>query len=265
MSNFITQFAHFDSANANYVVDPTNTTGWVLSPYKCQFPMTQTYKNIKRVYLKSIELPMGFSNVRKGSTDTFSFILNGTTYSAVLTEKNYATIAVLLTDLTSACFTAILGSGCTMNFALTGSGNTPNRIIINITGATTFQVIDTNFSTDILGFRAASDGLFSGVYAATSCNYNLNPDSYISIYIPSLNGSNASMSGQYSTFKLPLNSITNQVYYYQENGSFSQFVDITDKNLTVSSLTVVIFDKFGNNLSPNGLDYSMTLAFELWR
>ena len=84
------------------------------------------------------------------------------------------------------------------------------------------------------------------------------------MYIPSLNGMNASMSGQQSTFKIPLNTVSNQVYFYQEESSFAQWVDITDKALTLSSIIVILTDKFGKDLQPNGLDFSFTLALELF-
>ena len=72
------------------------------------------------------------------------------------------------------------------------------------------------------------------------------------------------MSNQISTFKLPLNSVQNEVYYYyQENTSFKQSIDINDSNLKFNSLVVVIFDKFGNNLNPNGLDFSFTISLEM--
>ena len=80
--------------------------------------------------------------------------------------------------------------------------------------------------------------------------------------IPTLNSTNAYMSGTISTFKIPLNSQTNQIYYYFDNLSFNQYVDIADVNFVLSSLTVVITDRFGKNLNPNGLDYSFTLQIE---
>ena len=59
-----------------------------------------------------------------------------------------------------------------------------------------------------------------------------------------------------------MNSINNQVYYYQDASSFEQSIDINDDNLVLSSLTVVIYDRFGNNINPNGFDYSFTLLVE---
>ena len=227
--------------------------------------MNQAFNKLKRVYLKSLECPVGFSNIRTGSTNVFSFVLNTVTYKVTMTEKNYTSIGTLITDLNTACAGVV--SGVTITFSLTSSLTTPNRLLITFTGGTTtstFSVIDTNLSKYILGFRASKDVLSGGVYSASYSNFNLNPDNYILMYIPSLNGMNASMSGQQSTFKIPLNSVTNQVYFYQEESSFQQFVDITDKNLMLSSLIVYITDKFGNDLQNNGLDYSFTLAIEQW-
>ena len=264
--SFRSQFLHFDSSTATYITDVNNTTGVTTTPYKSQYSMNQVFSKIKRVYLKSLECPVGFSNVRVGSTNVFSFVLNGTTYKVTLPEKNYTYISILLTDLNTACVGVV--SGVTMTFSLTTSLTTPNRVLITFTGGTTtssFSVIDTsNLSKYILGFRASKDVLAGNVYLASYSNFNLNPDNYILMYIPSLNGMNASMSGQQSTFKIPLNTVSNQVYFYQEESSFAQWVDITDKSLTLSSIIVILTDKFGKDLNPNGLDWSFTLAIELF-
>ena len=97
--SFKTKFLHFDSANSTYIVDQNNTSTVVRNPYKAQYIMNQTFRKVKRVYLSSVEFPVGFSNVRTGCTDTLKYILNGTTYTIVLPEKNYVTIASLITDL----------------------------------------------------------------------------------------------------------------------------------------------------------------------
>ena len=224
--SFRTVFLHFDSASATYITDVNNTTKVTSNPYKAQFLMNQSLTKIKRVYLKSLECPVGFSNVRLGSTNVFSFVLNSTTYSVKLAEKNYTYIGTLLADLTTAC-ALVIPSGIIMTFSQMSISNTisnmyVNRLVITFTGTTgitSFLVIDTILSKYILGFRASNDLLvISSVgnpsyYYALISNFNLNPDNYISMYIPSLNGMNASMSGQQATFKVPLNTVTNQVYF----------------------------------------------------
>ena len=82
-STFRSQFLHFDSANATYIPDVNNTTTSTTNPYRSQYAMSQTFHRVKRVHLCSLELPVGFTNVRTGSTNTFSFSLNGSFYSVV--------------------------------------------------------------------------------------------------------------------------------------------------------------------------------------
>lgn len=257
-----TQLLHFDSIYATYLTDSNSATGNVSTPYRAQFFLNQTFRRIKRASLKSVEIPVGFSNVRNGSTATLSMRVNGTAYSVQLAEKNYTLIGTLITDLNTACTGLV--SGVTLVFGLTGSLSTPLRMQITTTGVSSFSIIDTNLSKYILGFRGDRDSFSSSQYKASVSNYNLFADNYILLYIPTLNGMNASMmGGLQSTFKIPLNSITNQVYYYFEGSSFPQGVDVQDPNMVLTNLVVYVLDRFGNSLSPNGLDYSFTLELEL--
>lgn len=264
--SFKTKFLHFDSANSTYIIDPNNSSTVVRNPYKAQYIMNQTFRKVKRVYLSAVEFPVGFSNIRTGCTDTLKYILNGTTYTVVLPEKNYTSISALLLDLNNQM--VILTP--TMIPVLNVNYLQQNRLMFNFigTGLTSFSIIDTNLSKYILGFRGMYDVLTNTIgvaqtYMATNSNWNLNFDNYISLYIPSL-GSSSSMSNQLQTYKVPLNTVTNQVYFYQEGSSFRQWVDISDVNFTMSNITVIVYDKFGFNLNPNGLDFSFTLSLEIY-
>lgn len=295
--SFTTQFLHFDSANSNYIFDSANTSSSNLNPYKSQYAMNQSFRNIKRVNLVSVELPVGFTNIRTGSTDKFIFVLNNITYTITLPEKIYSSVSQIIADLNTLIAIKLNGVSITMILSFSISQFTPNRILITFTGTSngfaisfsdttntlsqglgitplatistpknsTFSIIDTNLSKFILGFRAAKDNFVTyNVFAALTSNYNLNCDNYINMYIPSLNGMNACMGNQQSTFKIPLNSVSNQVYYYFEGNTYKQFVDITDKSLCLNGLIVILTDKFGNNINPNGLDFSFTLSIELY-
>ena len=256
-----TQFLHFDSIASKYIYDPNNTSGNTSNAYKAVFPMTVSFRKIKKVYLKSLEMTIGFPNIRTGSTNVFKYTMNSISYVTTLSEANYTTITSFLVAMSNACNTTINGTGITINFAL-NSSNT-NRLQINFSGSTvtTFSVTDTNLSKYILGFRT-TDTYSSNVFSGNSSNYNLSADNYVNIFIPSFNSLNANQNGSYSTFKLPLNTITNQVYFYQEATSFQQTIDITDDNLVLSQLIVHVHDRFGCNLNPNGMDYSFTLAVD---
>ena len=183
-------------------------------------------------------------------------------YNLYLAEKNCSTVSTLLADLNA--LVAGLVSGITITFSLSTNLTTPYRLLITFTGTvTSFAMIDTNLSKFILGFRGATDTLVSNIYSAKSSNYNLNADSYFLLYILSLNSMNANMSnGCFATYKIPMTSFNNSVQYYFSSSTFEQFVQITDTNLILSSLTCYILDRYGNNLQPNGLDWSMTLQVD---
>lgn len=253
------QFLHFDSANSNYIFDSSNTSNNFSNPYKSQYSMNQTFTQIKKVNLVSMELPIGFSNIRAGSTNILQFILNNIQYQIIIPENNYTNIKTLLSDINNLCLNLI------PNITITFSNNILNNISITFIGiVTTFSIIDTIFSKNVLGFRKNRDIFDIGSLTyTTKSKANLSFDNYILVYMPTFNSMNASMSNQISTFKLPLNSVQNEVYYYQENTSFKQSIDITDSNLKFNSLVVVIFDKFGNNINPNGLDFSFTISLEM--
>jgi hypothetical protein len=255
-----TQFLHYDSINAEYITDFSNLSG-VPNSYNCQFKNHSTFKNVERIYLTSLELPVGFVNVRKGSTDTLAFNVNGSNYSVVLAEKNYSTMSVLIQDLNLACV------GIVPNVVITFSQSlTVPRLLITLSGTGTissFNIIDTNLSMYILGFRKKFDSLISSIYIASYSNYNLNADNYIHLYLPNIPGINASMGGgAKSTFKIPFNTVSNNVYFYQEQSSSIQYVDTRNSNFNLSTLTAIIYDRYGVPINPRGFDWSMTLKLE---
>ena len=134
-NNIIKQYLHFDSIAAKYIYDSNNTSGNISNCYKAVFPLTTTFRKIKRVWLKSVEITTGFPNIRTGSTNILKFILNGITYTVLLTENNYTTITSFLTVISASCNAAIVGSGITMTFNLNSTNS--NRLQINFTGTTT--------------------------------------------------------------------------------------------------------------------------------
>ena len=153
--SFTTKFLHFDSANSNYITDINNSSTIVRNSFKAQYTMNQTFRKVKRVYLSSVEFPVGFSNVRTGSCDTLKYILNGTAYTVVLAEKNYSAIGTLLLDLKNQMIS--LSPNCAP--ILNVNYLQPNHLLFNFRGsvATSFYIIDTNLSKYVLGFRGLYD------------------------------------------------------------------------------------------------------------
>lgn len=250
------QFLHFDSINAEYIQD-FNNVSQVSNSYNAKYSMTSVFKNVTRIYLTSLEMPVGFCNVRKGSTDTLSFVYNGSLYNFVLPEKNYSSIGSLLQDLNNAMLTY------SSVFQLTFNAVGLRVSAVFNTAPTSFSFVDTNLSQYILGFRNKYDTLVGNTYLASYSNYNLNGDNYIHLYMPNIPSINASMSGNAkSTFKVPFQSVSNNVYFYQQESSFEQYVEVTKTNFTLSDLTVIIYDRYGNVINPRGYDFSFTLRLE---
>ena len=68
------QLTHFDSAYSTYITDTYNSSGNTRDPFKAVFNTNQTFRKVSRVALASVEIPVGFVNLRLGSTDTLTFV-----------------------------------------------------------------------------------------------------------------------------------------------------------------------------------------------
>ena len=51
-------------------------------------------------------------------------------------------------------------------------------------------------------------------------------------------------------------------YFFQKNLNFEQEVEISDKNLFLNEINTIVYDRFGQNVENNGLDYSLSLLIE---
>ena len=120
------------------------------------------------------------------------------------------------------------------------------NIILGFTSSTTLSAVNTT-GTTLTAIRQP----------------NLNFDNYISLFIKNI-PHNSSSSNQLISFKIPLNGSGNIVYFNSENISFSQYITITDQNLVVDKLQIVVYDRFGNQLTNNGFDYSLTVGFSFY-
>jgi hypothetical protein len=201
-------------------------------------------------------MPIGFNNVRNG-VNTMSFIANGTQYSIILSDKNYTTIQSLLTDLNT-LLNVVFPS---LTVSVISSSAFLNRLQIYAANLTSFSIIDTNFSLYVLGFRKSYDTFSNNYYTSKFSGYNLNADNYVTMSIPNI-GSNTFMGGQIGNFKIPLNTVQSNIYFYFDSQSFSQWIDILDKNFILKDLIVIMYDKFGNILQNNGYDFSFTLQID---
>ena len=206
-------------------------------------------------------MPIGFTNIRFGSTNSFAFTINSIRYNILINPNNYTTIDSLISEINSKLFQYL-----STPFSIIVSLTPLNRIRLLISGMRpiTFSIIDTNLSYYILGFRQSNDilvdmgtetityttivnGVISNTnltsiptatspyyYIASTSTINLNPDNYLSLYIPQFAGCVSDMTGLNTTFKIPLNCIYGMTYFFQKKLNFEQELEIRDKGMILN-------------------------------
>lgn len=227
------------------------------SVYDCTFTLSNPLKNVQRLYLKSIEIPISFNNIRSSNgTNTFHITIhaNGLLSKLLITinEFNCTSITSLLTAINeqiNLILPDVVLFKCIDNY-----------VYIQLTGLSDNTIVSfrpSKLLSVILGFTKLSYVVTNEVKADN--NYLIAYDNYISLYLQDIPVKSTGYSNQLISYKIPLNAVNGMVYYLQELNSFSQCVEITDQNYVFTRLRVVVYDRFGANIS-NGLDYSFSLA-----
>lgn len=241
---------HFDTIYSQYV-QPQN------DPFNCKFNLIQPLKcNAKRIFLKSLEMPININNIRNVSTmNLISMTVNlGSTYLITISEANYPNIASLLNAINTA-FIGVIPST-----TITFSVNATNNIVITATSSTitSFILNPTILSTYFLGFR---NNTFSGLVATSRCQYLLNVDNYINLYFQNV-PTESTANNVLCSFKIPLNAVNGQILFVGENTTFVQPLQLFTSNQSLSTIQVVVYDRFNNQILAGNQDYSFTLAVE---
>ena len=222
------------------------------SVYDCTFTSSNPIRNVQRIYLKSIEIPISFNNIRStNGTNTFQITIQSNTYTITMNEFNCTSITSLLTVLNAQLNIVLpnVNFNYVNKFVYLQLIGYPNNTVVSFSSSKLLSVI--------LGFTQLSYIITNEVKANN--NYLIAYDNYISLYLQDIPVKSTGYSNQLISYKIPLNAVNSMVYYLQELNSFSQCVEITDKNYVLNRLRVVVFDRFGFKIS-NGLDYSFSLA-----
>ena len=238
--------------------DTLNSTKTNNDVFDTTFNLAQKYTNIKKIYLKNAEIPIGFPNIRSSNnSNVLRFVLNGVSYNATITQQNYSSISSLLTALNASIVTALTSTG----FSLVLSSNTSNNIIITTTGAfSSYSIIQSTLSS-ILNINNAINQT-AGTYTSQYI-YNLAYDTYIQMgffNVPSIFSSQGNVP---SALKIPLNTNAyNILFYATDRGDYDQALTVSDNNFILSQLRIIMYDRFGYVLNNGNLEYSFTLAIE---
>ena len=186
MTSIVSKTLHFDSINSNYTTASAFDTTYVL---------TTPLQNVVKIHLESLEMPINFTTVRDstGSLNTISFIINSTTYTYTLPNKNYSVITDLLTDLNTLLYAVgvyrlvftTTSLSTPLNLTSSNNGTTTTltdkriKITISSTDSTifTYKLVDTQLLNYVLGIKSKPTSLGvlgDSIYGLS--DYNLNID-----------------------------------------------------------------------------------------
>jgi hypothetical protein len=270
-----TKIINFDSCYANYLTDNNNTTTITSSPYYAQFALAHPIRNIKRIALLSVEIPLLFNNIRSSTNNyyalnylSFTYAYNSVNYvfNAIIPENFYNNISSLLTAINSTI--AADATLTSRSIQVVFSANSSNKIVVT-TNSTYLQMNNTPanlgfnpriaypFMNLILGFNSVGENTSTGSLTAPN-RYNLNVDNYINLQLLNF-GNNQNINNINCSFKIPLNAVNGTIYYNFSNASYDQYIDNTDNNIILNALNVRLIDRFNQNINPNGGDYSFSL------
>ena len=241
---------HLDSIYSTYA-QPAN------DPFDAKFNLSTPISDVRRIYLRSVEMPINFYNIRNSGTLNKIIVRTnlGNSYVVSVTAGNYLTIDALITVINNS-FVGVIPS-TTVTFAYSG-----NRVSVSATSSTitSFSLVDTSMSKYVLGFRNVT---FSGLSASASVDYLLNVDNYVVMYLKSVPSDNTAGNGNINcSFKIPLNAVNGMVLFVSDESSNKQFINVLDSSNHLSYLIVQIYDRFNELILSNNADYSFSLGIE---
>jgi hypothetical protein len=271
-----TKLIHLDSKHATFLDNNSNFGDNILpsmsknSALYARHTLQSAIKNIRKIYLKSVEMPILFNNIRQGKSDRYSsdrfiatFEKTGVTktITAVINETLvYDDLDAILTKLNTE-----LTNECNPDFyPVVSVYNNSRNLMLTCSEAETITFTDTLLSRDMLGFNndfTMAELTAQGVWLAFD-RYNINLDNYVNIFIENVPIENNNVSPVNSSFKLPINGILGDVMYYTDSEYFEQSVNIIDPHYVLKTLDILITDRFGNRIYGYNTDYSLSLLVE---
>lgn len=252
----------FTSVNSNAII--TGALTYIAgNAYNCNFKLRDPIPRVRAITLKSAEIPIQFYNVRADNgSNKMTLSVNTTSFTITLTEGNYSTIESLLAEINLQILTQYTAQSVVFVVSAT-----TGKVVLQSTWSLSLQVNIVNcLLSRMLGKADSGNNYYYSSNPGTllfSNAYNLNPDNYICMVLTNLSIPTSSASGKLVNWKIPLTASYGEINFYSDMCSFSQRLFITDPNLFLSSVNIVIYDRWGFRITnPNGGDYSFSLEIE---
>jgi len=244
------QTAFTYGTTTNYVETVYKTNN---NPFQCTVVLGQPIRHITSFALKCAELPVGFYNIRSPyNTLTLNVASVLTTY--VVPPGNYTSSS--LVNALNGLVGSLVGQ-----FQINLGTNFVTFVPSVNVGSNTISIPVTQRSLAyFLGFVNGQSGTYGTNILATN-SYMINFDTYVNVYIENLRPS--SMQPMVPvTFKIPITVSNGNIEYYFEKSRFTQKIQTFDPDLRIDRLNIIVYDRYGNILNNNGLDWSFTLELE---
>ena len=239
------------------------------NPFNTNFQLSETLRNVTKITLKSIEIPISNYNVRSPYS-TIQIKYNNLVFSYTMSDKTYIDVTTFISDLNlliSPIQTYMSSTEICPIFSL--STTELNKMILKVSLLSTNTIYF--YSTGIFSYYLGnilstyttktliSNSLYLHTYNMINV-YNLCFDTYYNLVISNLENTSYNNNNHYPcNFKLIINAQNNSIYFSGENTSYIQALELNDKTLT--NLNIEIRDRY-NNLIINQLDYSFSLEFQ---
>ena len=261
---------HFDVADGTPNYD--NGLG-VYHAYNTNLKLMCPLHKVKKISLKSLEMPILFNNIRSENTSSvLYFQFTNMPYAnmqipIIIPSANYTSISALLSAINAQFATSLYGYNLTITMSYwfnPATGNYQAYVACNQSTAVWFFYKDSILLSSILGipqtnrcYVVNSTTVLDGKYA-----YNINTDNYISLYLSNIPAASSSATGRNCSYKIPVAAVNSQIQFSGDNNQFGQVVEIQDSNLTISQLNICVYDRYGFPINGGNSNYSFSLLFE---
>lgn len=254
------------SQNSTYNIDPTSAINCPNS-FNTVWTLRRPIRNVQRIYLKSLVLPILFPNVRSSNGSNTLTVMNTTTqatYTITLPDRTYTDISTLLNRINSAFTTSFPSITVTfLQFTAYDTNHCYNNVAVFSPHVSNISVVP-SILADMLGFNGATNDPLIGTTRVASGTYNLNYDHYLNMTIVTTPDHNIeNQNGNAVSFHIPIGVSSGTIMYSSSNLSFDSYIQ-NYKGTVINSIGVVITDRFGYSVNSRGADYAMCLALDYY-
>ena len=232
-------------------------------------------QHVKKIYLKSIELPINLANLRNPYNIFYYSLTNNnivSSYSFTMLDKTYNNIFSLINDLNAAIVLNINPKLVINESIIFSLSNTELNKIIMTTSMTSsnFNIINNGIILYYLGYNSKCVintttilGTKTNTYIFPNV-YNLSFDLYYNMIFNNISTESKNNNLNACDYKIAINAISNCIYFANEFNTYTQCILIKDKDLTISNLNFIFTDRY-NNILVSSLHWSMTLEYEFYQ